>query len=103
MTAAVLCNHARLRPPDGNGAEWTALGDPTEAALLAVAAKAGLDRPFDVEPSADDLRPFLNGWSPDAPRKEDPAKEAPKSEPNDLSDRGASQARPWYPGRKPWW
>jgi P-type Ca2+ transporter type 2C len=44
MTAAVLCNDARLRPPDGDGAEWTALGDPTEAALLTVAAKAGLDR-----------------------------------------------------------
>src|ERR1051326_722766 len=44
LTAAVLCNDARLRPPEGDGAEWSALGDPTEAALLAVAAKAGLDR-----------------------------------------------------------
>ena len=44
LTAAVLCNDAQLRPPDDTGAEWGALGDPTEAALLAVAAKAGLDR-----------------------------------------------------------
>ncbi|NUR28648.1 MAG: cation-transporting P-type ATPase [Catenulispora sp.] len=44
LTAAMLCNDARLRPPEGDGAEWSALGDPTEAALLAVAAKAGLDR-----------------------------------------------------------
>jgi len=44
VTAAVLCNDARLIAPDGTGTDWTALGDPTEAALLAVAAKAGLDR-----------------------------------------------------------
>ena len=43
LTAAVLCNDARLRPPEEDGAEWGALGDPTEAALLAVAAKAGLE------------------------------------------------------------
>ncbi|MDH2430823.1 cation-transporting P-type ATPase [Sphaerisporangium sp. TRM90804] len=42
LTAALLCNDARLgREPDG---AWTALGDPTEAALLAAAAKLGLDR-----------------------------------------------------------
>ncbi|MDA0632074.1 cation-transporting P-type ATPase [Nonomuraea sp. MCN248] len=43
LTATVLCNDARLSPPDEPGGEWTALGDPTEAALLAAAAKAGLD------------------------------------------------------------
>ncbi|MEU8403551.1 cation-transporting P-type ATPase [Nonomuraea sp. NPDC048892] len=60
LTAAVLCNDARLAPPQtpsgepptpdprkspalGSG-EWGALGDPTEAALLAAAAKFGLDR-----------------------------------------------------------
>ncbi|MEV6160204.1 cation-transporting P-type ATPase [Nonomuraea sp. NPDC052129] len=44
LTAAVLCNDARLSPPQDPGQEWTALGDPTEAALLAAAAKLGLDR-----------------------------------------------------------
>ncbi|WP_230466245.1 cation-translocating P-type ATPase [[Actinomadura] parvosata] len=44
LTAAVLCNDARLSPPQDDGGDWTALGDPTEAALLAAAAKAGLDR-----------------------------------------------------------
>lgn len=44
LTAAVLCNDARLSPPQEPGPEWTALGDPTEAALLAAAAKLGLDR-----------------------------------------------------------
>ncbi|MGW5156319.1 cation-translocating P-type ATPase [Nonomuraea wenchangensis] len=42
LTAAALCNDARLlEDEDGR---WQALGDPTEAALLAAAAKAGLDR-----------------------------------------------------------
>ncbi|MFI7700605.1 cation-translocating P-type ATPase [Nonomuraea sp. NPDC049480] len=47
LTAAVLCNDARLSPPQdthGEHGEWTALGDPTEAALLAAAAKLGFDR-----------------------------------------------------------
>ncbi|MET7336136.1 cation-transporting P-type ATPase [Nonomuraea sp. NPDC005650] len=44
LTAAVLCNDARLSPPQDLRADWTALGDPTEAALLAAAAKLGLDR-----------------------------------------------------------
>ncbi|GAA3170177.1 cation-transporting P-type ATPase [Nonomuraea salmonea] len=39
LTAAALCNDARLCP----GPEWTALGDPTEAALLAAAARLELD------------------------------------------------------------
>ncbi|MFI6445671.1 cation-translocating P-type ATPase [Kitasatospora sp. NPDC050543] len=47
LAVAALCNDAALRPPgagthDGDG-RWTALGDPTEAALLAAAAKAGWD------------------------------------------------------------
>ncbi|GAA4076817.1 cation-transporting P-type ATPase [Actinomadura miaoliensis] len=44
LTAAVLCNDARLSPPGDADGEWTALGDPTEAALLAAAAKLGIDR-----------------------------------------------------------
>ncbi|MGW7444040.1 cation-translocating P-type ATPase [Kitasatospora sp. NPDC054795] len=42
LTAAVLCNDAALRAPADDG-EWRALGDPTEAALLTAAGKAGLD------------------------------------------------------------
>jgi len=44
LTAAALCNDASLRPPENGTDGWTALGDPTEAALLAGAAKAGRDR-----------------------------------------------------------
>jgi len=43
LTAAVLCNDAALRPPSGDQEGWTAVGDPTEAALLAAARKLGLD------------------------------------------------------------
>ncbi len=41
LRAAALCNDARLVRQDG---AWTGLGDPTECALLAAAAKAGLDK-----------------------------------------------------------
>ncbi|WP_079101976.1 cation-translocating P-type ATPase [Carbonactinospora thermoautotrophica] len=43
LRAAVLCNDAHLQAPAEPGGAWSALGDPTEAALLALAAKAGLD------------------------------------------------------------
>lgn len=39
LTAAVLCNGATLQQEEG---AWRILGDPTEGALLVVAAKAGL-------------------------------------------------------------
>jgi len=46
LVAAVRCNNARLIAP-GEGTErqpgWQILGDPTEAALLVVARKAGID------------------------------------------------------------
>ena len=51
LQAAVLCNDAQLVPPADDAAtpdrsqpaRWTVLGDPTEAALLVAAAKAGVD------------------------------------------------------------
>lgn len=43
LTAGALCNDAALRPGEGAGEPWTAVGDPTEAALLAAAARSGLD------------------------------------------------------------
>jgi Ca2+-transporting ATPase len=43
LTAAALCNDASLRRSDHEGGDWSALGDPTEAALLVAAAKAGCD------------------------------------------------------------
>ena len=43
LRAAALCNDAELVPPEGELAQWRVLGDPTEAALLVAASKAGLD------------------------------------------------------------
>jgi P-type Ca2+ transporter type 2C len=43
LTAAALCNDAAVRPPPGEQEGWTAVGDPTEAALLAAARKLELD------------------------------------------------------------
>ena len=41
VLAATLCNDAALQKENG---EWAILGDPTEGALLVVAAKAGIDQ-----------------------------------------------------------
>jgi P-type Ca2+ transporter type 2C len=43
LTGAVLCNDAAVRPPSGDQQGWTAVGDPTEAALLAAGRKLELD------------------------------------------------------------
>ncbi|MEX2182969.1 MAG: cation-translocating P-type ATPase [Chloroflexota bacterium] len=40
---AAACNDATLRAPTRHGDPWTITGDPTEAALLALAAKRGID------------------------------------------------------------
>ena len=39
LEACVLCNDAKLVPPDAEETRWRALGDPTEAALLTAALK----------------------------------------------------------------
>jgi Ca2+-transporting ATPase len=43
LTTAALCNNAHL-DRDGESGRWKVVGDPTEGALLAVAAKAGIKR-----------------------------------------------------------
>jgi Ca2+-transporting ATPase len=40
---AAACNDAALHPPDDSG-QWTVTGDPTEGALIAFAAKLGIDQ-----------------------------------------------------------
>jgi Ca2+-transporting ATPase len=42
LTAVALCNDASLQAPQAPGERWRAVGDPTEAALLAAAAKLPL-------------------------------------------------------------
>lgn len=39
----VLCSNSRLIPPQKDGAPWSILGDPTEAAMLTLAAKGGFE------------------------------------------------------------
>jgi magnesium-transporting ATPase (P-type) len=43
LTAAMLCNNARLLPPTADRLRWSSLGDQTEAALRVCALKADLD------------------------------------------------------------
>jgi magnesium-transporting ATPase (P-type) len=43
LEAAILCNDAALLGPDDDDARWRPVGDPTEAALVTLAMKAGLD------------------------------------------------------------
>jgi len=43
LEAAALCNDAQLVPPDETDSRWRPLGDPTEAALLTLALKSGVD------------------------------------------------------------
>ena len=43
LEAAVLCNDARLLPPEDPGGHWRAGGDPTEAALLTMGRKGCVD------------------------------------------------------------
>ncbi|MER7751931.1 cation-transporting P-type ATPase [Kitasatospora sp. NPDC097643] len=59
LRVTALCNDAALRPPEGDDGQWTALGDPTEAALLVAAVKAGCDlaRLAEEYPRVDEL-PF---------------------------------------------
>ena len=42
LEAVALCNDAQLVPPDDTDRRWRALGDPTEAALITLTAKACL-------------------------------------------------------------
>ena len=43
LTAAALCNDADVVPPADPEGAWTVVGDPTEGALLALAAKSGFE------------------------------------------------------------
>ena len=57
--AALLCNDAELYPHPSHAAGWRIEGDPTEGALLTLAAKTGLDIAFEREElRRTDLIPF---------------------------------------------
>jgi magnesium-transporting ATPase (P-type) len=63
LTAAALCNNARLKPPTQDCDAWGIVGDPTEAAMLVAAEKGGVrverledDRPRRFEHPFDSSR-----------------------------------------------
>lgn len=57
--AALLCNDAELRSHPSRDADWHIEGDPTEGALLTLAAKTGLDIAFERDAlRRTDLIPF---------------------------------------------
>jgi magnesium-transporting ATPase (P-type) len=43
LEAAVLCNDSQILPPQDGHNGWAVVGDPTEGALLVLAAKGGID------------------------------------------------------------
>jgi magnesium-transporting ATPase (P-type) len=43
LEALALCNDATISPPSPESRAWTPVGDPTEAALVTLASRAGLD------------------------------------------------------------
>jgi Ca2+-transporting ATPase len=43
LRAAVLCNNSRLMPPDASHPDWYIVGDALEGALLATAARGGIN------------------------------------------------------------
>jgi len=43
LQAAALCNDAQLLPPEEARTQWSVLGDPTEGALIVLAAKGGIE------------------------------------------------------------
>lgn len=60
------------------------------------------DDVFDAEPSAEDLRPHMEGWDPSAPHKDYGA----AYRRNEQQPVHAPQPRPWHPGmigRPSWW
>lgn len=64
LTAAALCNNARIIPPSADQPKWTCLGDQTEAALRCAALKGGL-----TEQALSQAYPRLHELPFDARRK----------------------------------
>ncbi len=57
FAAGIFASNARVDGPDAEHADWYAIGDPTEAALITLGRKAGLD-PLALEKKYPELKEF---------------------------------------------
>lgn len=60
------------------------------------------DDVFDAEPSADDLRPYMEGWNPSAPHKD----YSTQYDRREHQSANVQKPKPWHPGMKgqpSWW
>lgn len=57
FATAVFASNARVDGPDAEHADWYAIGDPTEAALITLARKAGLE-PLDLDKQFPEQKEF---------------------------------------------
>ncbi len=57
FSAGVFASNAKVDGPDEEHADWYAIGDPTEAALITLARKAGLE-PLELDKDYPELREF---------------------------------------------
>ncbi|PYC77360.1 PE-PGRS family protein [Streptomyces tateyamensis] len=90
--------------------EWAAWGRAEADRIDPTALGSGLGvEAFETEPTADALRPFLNGWSPHRPEKEAPPAEPvqPRQQTDPWRDVSAApQGQGWRygpQGRAQWW
>jgi Ca2+-transporting ATPase len=97
LQAGVLCSDAEVQPqPDGR---WDGLGDPTEAALIVAAARAGLDGlalrrhfPRQAEIPFSSERQLMAVWVHDPHgRLQEPLGEAAQGSPQLLISKGAPE------------
>jgi hypothetical protein len=88
---------------DGDLSRWIAWARSTADEIDPALPSASLSRvPFDAEPKPDDLRPFMDGWSPHKPEHEYRSDER-KAE---LAQIREQYTTPWHPGmlgRPTWW
>lgn len=57
FASGVFASNASVNPPDNEHGDWYALGDPTEAAIITLAQKAGLE-PLSMERTFPELKEF---------------------------------------------
>lgn len=89
--------------------QWAQWGREQAEILDPTADGRSLAAEFDTQPTDDELRPFLNGWSPHRPEKEKPPTQTSSQRAEVETRRGFTDAhldqgwRYGRPGRAQWW